>query len=622
MLDDFNRLKLLLDRRQAIRMSLLFVGLVLAAVLEMIGLGSIPLFVALLADPDRLLAALAAGALGTFGLWLRALDPATIVLYGASALALIFVLKNIFLTGLAYAEQHIVRDVTASVSNRLFRSYLLAPYTFHLGHNPATLVRNTTTDAVQAIQLVSSAMKLLRETLVLAVVFILLLITDPLVSLSVFLTLGLATAVFYLAMRSALSRRGQLARGHRAAQVKAINQGLGAIKEAKLRGSEPQLLHMFDREVRGLHQQQAFQRFVNELPRLFLETLAITAVLLVSAVFVVLGRPMEEMLPVLSLLAVAVVRAVPAFTVITRALTQMRFQRPSLEKVVRDLSELERERPLSALPAGLLAADTSANAPAAPESIRLENLHFRYPGADADTLAGISLDIRRGESVGIIGPSGSGKSTLTDVILGLLEPTSGRVLVDGEDIHARLAVWQRRIGYVPQDIYLLDDTIRRNIAFGVEDPDVDASRLSEAVRAANLEPVIECFNDGLETVIGNRGIRLSGGQRQRIAIARALYAHPGVLVLDEATSALDNETEKEVVAAIDRLRGERTIITIAHRITTLRDCDRLYLLANGRIERQGSYADLAPRVQALVLAGTEQGYPSTAISGIPERTAN
>ena len=584
MLDDYRRLKLLLDRRQAIRMSLLFLGLLLAAVLEMIGLGSIPLFVALLADPDRVLAALPAGALGAFGDWLRALEPGAIALYGASALAVIFVLKNLYLGGLAYAEQRIVRDVTASVSSRLFRSYLLAPYTFHLGHNPAALVRNTTTDAVQAIQLVSSAMKLLRETLVLAVVFVLLLITDPLVSLAVFLSLGLATAAFYLAMRSALSRRGQVARGHRAEQVKAVNQGLGAIKEAKLRGSERQLLRVFDREVRGLHQQQAFERFVNELPRLFLETLAITAVLLVSAVFVVLGRPIQEMLPVLSLLAVAVVRAVPAFTVITRALTQMRFQRPSLEKVVRDLSELERERPSSALFADSLPADTAAPASEPPESIRLENLHFRYPNADSDTLAGINLAIRRGESVGIIGPSGSGKSTMIDVILGLLEPASGRVLVDGEDIRASLPAWQRRIGYVPQDIYLLDDTIRRNIAFGVADADVDESRLSDAVRAANLKPVIECFHKGLDTVIGNRGILLSGGQRQRIAIARALYTRPGVLMLDEATSALDNETEKEVVEAIDRLRGERTIIIIAHRLSTLRGCDRLYRLVNGRIE--------------------------------------
>ncbi|AHE99804.1 ATP-binding cassette domain-containing protein [Thioalkalivibrio paradoxus] len=222
--------------------------------------------------------------------------------------------------------------------------------------------------------------------------------------------------------------------------------------------------------------------------------------------------------------------------------------------------------------------------PSASESIRLENLHFRYPNADSGTLAGINLAIRRGESVGIIGPSGSGKSTLIDVILGLLEPASGRVLVDGEDIRASLPAWQRRIGYVQQDIYLLDDTIRRNIAFGVADADVDESRLSDAVRAANLEPVIECFHKGLETVIGNRGILLSGGQRQRIAIVRALYTQPGVLGLDEATSALDNETENEVVEAIDRLRGERTIMIIAHRLSTLRGCERLYRLVNGRIE--------------------------------------
>ena len=221
----------------------------------------------------------------------------------------------------------------------------------------------------------------------------------------------------------------------------------------------------------------------------------------------------------------------------------------------------------------------------------------------------MSLSIKAGKAVAFIGPTGAGKSTVIDIILGLLTPTAGEVLVDGQDIQRNMVGWQRQVGYVPQEIYLIDDTIRRNIAFGLPDEAIDESALSRAAKAAHVDEFVQTLPNGMDTVIGNMGIRLSGGQRQRIGIARALYINPGVLVLDEATSALDNETEREVISAINRLHGDRTIIMIAHRLTTVQGCDRLFLLEDGRVKDEGTFAELAARHRHLDLAAVAQRDP-------------
>lgn len=231
--------------------------------------------------------------------------------------------------------------------------------------------------------------------------------------------------------------------------------------------------------------------------------------------------------------------------------------------------------------------------------ISLHDIHYRYPDAATESLRGVSVTIHAGETVGFIGPSGAGKSTMINLILGLLTPISGEIRVDGRNIEAHLSAWQRHIGYIPQDIYLIDDTIRHNVAFGLPDDEIDQEALSRALKASQLDTFVASLPEGAETIVGDRGMRLSGGQRQRIGIARALYHNPSVLVMDEATSALDHETEREVVAAIGQLRGDHTIIIIAHRLTTVRGCDRLYLLEDGQVTDQGTPTELARRHERL-----------------------
>lgn len=601
MLADLQRLIILLTPRQRLAMFGLFVGLLVASLFEMVGLGSIPAFVGLLADPERALLLLPAALAAP----IAEIEPNRLVLYGATALAVLFLLKNLFLTLLIFATEQIVRRSVVSVSRRLFQGYLYSPYTFHLQRNPATLIRNTSAEPILALGLVTNVILILREILVLLVVFILLVLMDPFVSILIFILLALASTTFYLIVRNTLSRRGHLAMEHRATLTKVVTQSMGAIKDAKILGREPQLLGSFMHEVQGVNYHQAYQRVMSHLPRPFLEVLAISALLVVTAIFVRLGRPFEEMLPLLALLAVAVVRMVPAFNTITTALTAIRYNRASLALVSQELLQFKQHKECARSVA--LLEDQAYDGQGAQVrplhgSLRLEQVSYCYPNTTQAVLKDVSLTIPVGQAVALIGASGSGKSTAVDVILGLLEPTSGRVMIDEWNLQTDLAAWQRQIGYIPQDIYLIDDTIRRNIAFGLTDSVIDESAIEAAIVAAQLDVFIASLPEGLDTVVGNRGIRLSGGQRQRIGIARALYHNPQVLVMDEATSALDNETERDVVAAIQRLRGDRTIIMIAHRLTTVRDCDQLYLLDAGQIVDHGTYAELSSRHRELRLA--------------------
>ena len=570
-----DRLFIILDKTKRRRLVLVLVGTLVAGALEMIGIGTIPAFVGLLADADWIFSALPAGTLTDR---IHEMNKSNLVLLGAAFLAGVFLLKNLYLVMLIYAETHLAQGLTASISNRLFQAYLQSPYTFHLQRNPAELIRNLTEEAVNAVQFVKAGLRLVREGLVLTLIFLLMVLVEPVMSLTVFSLLAAATGVFYFAMRRELMSRGKLCEEHWSRRVQVINQSLGAIKDAKILGSESHLAEVFRTEVGGLQRHETFYEVVSALPRYFLEALAVVAVVPIAGAFVLFGRPLDGMLPVLALFGVAIMRLVPAMTAINTSLVDIRYRRPALELVCAELKALEilvdaQVRTLAARPKVKKVQD----------AICVENVSYRYPGASVESLVGVSLRISAGAAVAIIGTSGAGKSTLIDVVLGLLTPTRGHVFVDGRDVHEDLPAWQRQIGYVPQDIYLLDDSIRRNIAFGLPDNQIDDLAVARAVQAAQIEALVRSLPQGLDTPVGNEGLRLSGGQRQRIAIARALYHDPSVLIMDEATNALDDETESDIMDALHELHGDKTLIIIAHRQSTVDGCDRVFRLEAGRL---------------------------------------
>jgi ATP-binding cassette, subfamily B, bacterial PglK len=568
-------LKSFLDTRQRIHAVMLLAAMLLAAAIEMLAIAAVPAFVALLVDPAQAIGSLSnlPRVMGR----LEALDTQKLILWSALALAGFYLFKNIYLGCLVAFEGRLFRQLTTDLSIRLFRSYLYCPYTYHLQTNPSVLIRNVNNSVSDAVERIRCIITILRELLVLAVIVALLLVVDPLVSALVFVLLGMVAGAFHLFVRRPVGERGALAQEHHALQLQVINEGLSSIKAIRVLGREQFMLERFNRETHGLWTNIYYQRLITALPRLFLETSAIMAVLVVAVAFVWLDRQPQTMLPVLALLVVVIVRMIPAFNAISTALTDLHYYRYATGIVQTELAAASSQPDQKSFPEALLTNSFRRD-------IVLEDVYYRYPAATSDALQGVSIKVRRGEVVGIMGPTGAGKSTLVDMILGLLTPTAGKVLADGVDIQACLGDWQRQIGYVPQDIYLTDDSIRRNIAFGLDDAQIDEAAVSAAADAAQVTEFVGKLPDGASTVIGDRGARLSGGQKQRIGIARALYHNPPILILDEATSALDDETESEVISAIERLRGNRTIIIIAHRTSTVRTCDRVIRLRVGQID--------------------------------------
>lgn len=497
----------------------------------------------------------------------------------------IYLIKNLFLAFLAWRQARFVHGIQAQLAQRLFTAYLRQPYTFHLQRNSAQLGHNILGEVGVFIAVINSSMITLTEGLVLFGITTLLLLAEPLGVLIVVLVLGAAVWSFYYITRARITRWGVARQHHDALRVQHMFQGFGGVKDIKLLGRESNFLEQFQ-----LHSVQAArvtgsQAILQQLPRLWLELLAVAGLALLVLSMLGQGVGTDRIVPTVALFAAAAFRLMPS---VNRMLAGVQFMRYSLPTV----NLMYEEVKLIAAEPSVTQEKNAVSSPAFQTGIRLANISYTYPGASTLSLDSVSITIQKGESVGFIGPSGSGKSTLVDVILGLLPPISGQVAVDGQDIQKNLRAWQNQIGYVPQSIYLTDDALRHNVAFGLPDEQIDDAAVQRAIKGAQLEEFVASLPNGLETMVGERGIRLSGGQRQRIGIARALYHDPSVLVLDEATSALDTATEQGVMQAVTELRGSKTILIVAHRLSTVEHCDRLYRLEQGRVVAECSPLEL------------------------------
>ncbi len=504
-------------------------------------------------------------------------------------LVAIYLLKNLFLAFLAWRQTRFAFGVQVQLSQRLFTAYLRQPYTFHLQRNSAQLIRNVTGEVGMFTDAIVNSLNITTELLVLLGISALLLIVEPAGTLIAVLVLGGAALTFHHGMRNRIVRWGETRQMHDGLRLQHLQQGLGGAKDVKLLGRESNFLDQYRVHSAKSARVGQFQATLLMMPRLWLELMAVAGLATLVITMLAQGRPMATIVPTLGLFAAAAFRLMPSVNRILAAAQVLRYYLPVVNTLHEEL-KLASPEP-TARPRGPAVAGFQSD-------IRLAGVAYAYPAAAVRALDGIALRIRKGESVGFVGPSGSGKSTLVDVILGLLTPGSGQVLVDGEDVQKNLRAWQDQIGYVPQSIYLTDDTLRRNVAFGLADEAIDNAAVAHAVRAAQLEEFVAALPQGLETMVGERGIRLSGGQRQRIGIARALYHDPAVLVLDEATSALDTATESGVMQAVTALRGAKTLLIVAHRLSTVAHCDRLYRLEAGRIAAETTPATGMAAAQA------------------------
>jgi len=600
MRDLVKKLSYLFTRRERRNGIILFIMMILGALFEVIGVGAIPAFVGVLSMPERLLE----NDTVRFVYDLLALEsPEEMVLWAALGLIAVFVIKNSYLAVLVYLRSRYTTNRQVTVANRLFRAYLHSPYAFHLQRNTAELLRNTNIEANAVTGgVLLPMMTILMEFMVLTLIFVLLFAVEPFVTLLTFCVFGIMTFAFYRATRSKITEYATEEQHHRKQSMQAVNQGLGGFKDARILGREQFFLNSFQESTWYRAKAARFKAVISAMPRLFLETMAVIGLLGVASLLVAQGRDLNTVVPTLTLLGVAVVRLMPSFTKISGSVTALKWGTRALNVVYDDVIELEmKERVLKELrQEGLYKPLPFA------DEIRIENLSYYYPESTDAALRDITLTIPKNASVGFVGPSGAGKTTIVDVVLGLLTPTEGSIIVDGVDIQERLPAWQQKIGYIPQSIYLTDDTVRANVAFGMDEDDISDNAVWEALEAAQLRELIESMPEGLDTFVGERGVRLSGGQRQRIGIARALFHKPEILVMDEATSALDNQTERHIVEALDQLQGEHTMIVIAHRLSTVRNCDTLFMLEDGQLVTSGSYDELAATSEAFRrMAGAE-----------------
>jgi ABC-type multidrug transport system fused ATPase/permease subunit len=509
--------------------------------------------------------------------------PRELVVLGMLALVSVYLIKALFLGFLAWQQTRFAFGLQRQLSHRLFDIYLRQPYSFHLRRNSAELIHNVINQVGSLTSYgVLPGIIFLNEGFALVGLGCLLFAIEPLGALLSLGVLGAAGWGFHQFTHHRIARWGAARVTHEALRLQHVQQGLGGVKEVKLLGREEQFLAQYRRHNDESSRAGQSAMTLQQLPRLWLELIAIVGLAILVLTMVLQDRPLEGVVGTLAVFAAAGFRLIPSMNRLMVAVLSLRYCGPVIDTLY---AELQLAEPTAGATSG---QSVACPATGVQREIRLSNITFTYENACRPALDGLSIVIHKGESVGFIGSSGAGKSTLVDITLGLLKPDRGEVEVDGQDIQLRLRDWQAQIGYVPQFIYLTDDSLRRNVAFGLKDGEIDEAAVWRAIRAARLEDFVRTQPAGLETEVGERGVRLSGGQRQRIGIARALYHDPAVLVLDEATSSLDTETERGVMEAVTALRGSKTILIVAHRLSTVEHCNRLYRLEDGVLVAEGS----------------------------------
>jgi ATP-binding cassette subfamily C protein len=587
MLTVIGQLMTLLTTRERRRIVVLLAMMCVGAAFEVLGVGAIPAFLMVLNEGSK---SGKSALLRALGIHVESVPASTLALTCAAVLLVLFVVKNAYLAAQVFVQTAFVREVQARLAYRMLEGYLRSPYEAHLQRNSADVQRNANTEALELVgSVVGPAMTLTMNGMVALAIVALLLSTAPIAALSAFAFIGAIVLAVLQGTRIRLARHGARLQRSRLDMVRIVNEGLGSLKVAKLLGREGYYLAQFATALRGYGDASRYRQLMTELPRMALETAAATAFLGTTAVLLLQRNSIASIVPTLSLLGIAVVRLVPCFNILNSSITTLRYGRFSLDVVLRETRQTEVHVQTSRREVQELTFE---------RCIEFEDVWYRYPNATTHALAGLSARIDKGSIVAFVGPTGCGKSTVVDVMLGLLRPTGGRVLVDGVDIHASMRGWKSRVGYVPQDIYLTDDSLLANIALGVPREQIDEVAAWHALEAAQLADFVRALPHRIETSMGERGIRMSGGQRQRIGIARALYANPDVLVLDEATSALDVRTEAQVMQAVNAVRGNRTVIIVAHRMNPLRTCDKLFLVHGDRVEAFATYDDFAQATDA------------------------
>jgi ABC-type multidrug transport system fused ATPase/permease subunit len=555
----------------------IFILMLVGSALETVSLGLIVPAMGALTNPEYL------QKFPTIDKFLGYPTPSQVVAITMGLLVAVYIAKSAFLVWSLWIQKGYSNAVSNRIGRHLFDVYLRQPYEFHTQRNSALLVRNSQNSASMLSGIIDPALGILADTLVTLGLFGLVMLLEPVGSLVTVVAFGLTAVAFRRFTNERIRRWGAAQNHHKGMMLKHLQQGFGGVKDLKVLAREGFFVDRYSDELEAKASVWRRYSLAQVLPRIGLENLTVLGLALLVSTMVFSGYESTRILPVIGLFGAAAFRLLPAVSRTISNLQTIKWNQEIAHELHADLL----------LPTEIEQIGKQEHSQFA--SINFSNVSFGYVGAANKSLDDVSLVIKQGEAVGLVGPSGSGKSTLVDVFLGLLAPQSGDVQVNGSPIREKLGLWRTTVGYVPQTIFLIDDSLRKNIAFGLPNEEINEADVQQALQLAQLQEFVDGLHDGLDTVVGERGVRLSGGQRQRIGIARALYNKPEVLVLDEATSSLDTETEHEVMKAVQALQGTKTVVIVAHRLSTVEYCDRLYRLENARVVDEGTFSEVMNR---------------------------
>lgn len=504
-----------------------------------------------------------------------------LIFFFTITLALAYLIKGMFLSILAYVIGRFTYGTKSEISNDLMSSYISASYEFHIKNNTAQLIRNLTTESNALVAHALNPMLILvAELFVVGFVSLFLIWIEPLGTLTVLLSVAFLAITFHKLLSSYSRHLGNVRQKADGLVIQKSQEAFGGIKDVKVLGRELFFAKMFVKNNNESCNASGKQFFITQLPRLYLETIGVLAMLLLIYVIVTTRDDLSQVVPILSAFGLAAFRLLPSANRILSSLNALKFAEPVIENLVEQKNQfrgLDLPNKKPTIKNKNLKFDNS---------IDLINVCYKYPNSQQLSLNNLSISIAKGECIGIIGKSGAGKSTLSYLVSGLLIPLSGEVLVDGVNIQTDLDSWKKKIGYVQQEIFLIDDSIRKNIAFGNDDDEIDDEKINQVIAKSQLDEFVLSLDEGINTNLGERGVRLSGGQKQRIGIARALYRNCPILVFDEATSSLDNNTEAEIVSFVRNLKGSKTLIIITHRLSTIEYCDRIFEFDSGKFSEK------------------------------------
>lgn len=579
--DVFDKLRYILNKRQKKLAAVVFVMTIAGAALETLGVSIIVPLVQSFLAADELLQNKFVKPIAEF---LHITTAVQLIVWISVAVIITYILKNAYMVLLSYVRVKFASKVKRELSVKMMHSYMEREYAYFLGVNTEDVLRGIGYDVSGVHEVLIQMFRIMAESLTAFCICVYIFYTDTVMAVGVVAVMGISLSALILIFRKKMKKVGDYYRKCTVEVNKYLHESFQGIKDVLIFHKEDYFVKSYETSFSNQQRAEVMKTIATESPAYLIEAVCVTGLIMVVGAKVVFGSDAASFVPQLAAFAIAAFRILPSIGKISAGFNQLIYACPALNAAYNNLREVVNfKKETRVQPQTYGNPEEKINFT---KEIEIKNIFWQYPNADKIVIENLSLTIPKGKSVAFIGQSGAGKSTLADILLGLLVPREGDVLIDGVSIYQEMDSWKKTVGYVPQAVFLTDDTIRNNIAFGIEEKDIDDTKVQRAIEQAQLADTIAELPHGLDTILGERGIRFSGGQKQRVAIARALYNDPDILILDEATAALDNNTENAVMEAIDALHGYKTLVIIAHRLTTIRNCDEIYEIGDGKAVRR------------------------------------